>query len=83
VGYFNAEDTVVNRPFTFAPNVVTVPMMTIEMPPAINAYSIAVAPPVFRAKRRSNVQIAVVEDFIMVRATLFGLPFRLRFTTAP
>jgi hypothetical protein len=39
--------------------------MAMEIPEAINAYSIAVAPPVSAAKRRSDLQIAAVADLNM------------------
>jgi hypothetical protein len=44
--------------------------MTIETPEAIKAYSIAVAPLLSATKRRSDVQIAVVEDLNMASRLL-------------
>jgi hypothetical protein len=55
---------------TFVPRVATVPAMTMEMPEAIKAYSIAVAPLLSPAKRRSDVEIALVADLNMASRLL-------------
>jgi hypothetical protein len=47
------------------PKATTVPAITIETPDAIIAYSIAVAPPSSRTKRRKDMQIADIEDLNM------------------
>jgi hypothetical protein len=53
------------KPLTFVPSVATVPAMAMEMPEATKAYSIAVAPLVSPAKRRSDLEIAVIADLNM------------------
>jgi hypothetical protein len=55
---------------TLVPRVATVPTMTMEMPEAIKAYSIAVAPLLSPAKRRSDVAIALVADLNMASRLL-------------
>jgi len=65
IRYFIAEETRENIPVTLEPRAATVPTMTMEIPEAINAYSMAVAPPSSRTKRRSDVESATVEGLIM------------------
>src|ERR1700683_4384823 len=67
--YFNAVETLVKSLLTAVPTWNTVAAMTMEIPEAISAYSIAVAALSSRAKRRSNPAPKNVDRLFMMLCT--------------
>jgi hypothetical protein len=57
VAYFSAVDTLLNVVFRLVPSVLTTAMIAMEMPAAINPYSMAVAPFSSFTKRKIKVRM--------------------------